>query len=54
VSNLALLLLVIVIEVGAESAPAATSIQDAVLDLFWDGYASGHAHSLEIVLMLTP
>jgi len=43
VSKLAFLLLPIVVEVDAESAPAATSIEDAVLDLFWDTYASGHA-----------
>jgi hypothetical protein len=50
VRKLTFLLPPIVVEVDAESAPAATSIENAVLDLFWDRYASGHALSLEIVL----
>jgi hypothetical protein len=53
-SKLTFLLLPIIVEVGAESAPAATSIEDAVLDLFWDRCASGHAAlNLEIVARLT-
>jgi hypothetical protein len=53
VSKLALLLAPIVVEVDAESAPAATAIKDAVLDVSRDRYASGHGLNREIVLCET-
>jgi hypothetical protein len=39
--------------VHAESASAATAIKDAVLDVIWDTYPSGHGLNLEIVAALT-
>jgi hypothetical protein len=53
VGKLAFFLTPIVVEVDAESAPAAAAIKDAVLDIIWDMYASGHGLNLEIVLRLT-
>jgi hypothetical protein len=53
VGKLALLLTPIVVEVDAESAPAAAAIEDAVLNVIWDRYASGHGLNLEIVAGLT-
>ena len=45
VGNLALLLAPVVVEVDAQGAPAATTIKDAVLNVFWDMCASVHGLS---------
>jgi hypothetical protein len=50
VGKLPLLLLRSVVEVDAESAPTATSVEDTVLDRIWDRCASSHGLNLEIVL----
>jgi hypothetical protein len=37
--------------VNAEGTPAATTIEDALLNVIWDGYTSGHGFNLNLEIL---